>query len=95
MEHITNIELTREKNPACLTVVGLCTVQPPSRISHVVVTNVEQEGPPVEAGTVLLDLKWTAPGKDLTSGTGEWIEGGWWAGGLGRWEGGGQVAVRR
>ncbi|XP_066984957.1 serine-rich adhesin for platelets-like [Macrobrachium rosenbergii] len=42
---------------------------PPSQITSAEISNVDQEGPAILAGTVLVTLTWQAPGKDFTDGT--------------------------
>ncbi|XP_068245352.1 mucin-3A-like [Palaemon carinicauda] len=41
---------------------------PPSQITNVEITNVDQEGPMILAGTTLVTMTWQAPGKDFTDG---------------------------
>ncbi|KAK7086992.1 hypothetical protein SK128_026654 [Halocaridina rubra] len=42
---------------------------PPSQVTGAAVSNTDQDGPLIQAGTVLVSLSWKAPGKDFTAGT--------------------------
>ena len=49
----------------------LMTLQPPSRIADLLITNVDQNGPSEPGDTVLVTMTWTAVGEDLNTGTGK------------------------